>query len=120
MDDIQTLRQLARHQDWGIKIDIEQIYNHVPVSHNLSKYLGFQFKDRIYINATHMNFLSDQMPPIFRRLSLPKQFQRRHPIINTQDTRDIKKLWLEDLIRKINPSSVATDRVFWLESGPKQ
>ncbi|KAA6398552.1 MAG: hypothetical protein EZS28_005914, partial [Streblomastix strix] len=49
MNDIQTQRQLARHQDWAIKIDLESAYNHVLVSSNLFKYLGFQFKDKFYI-----------------------------------------------------------------------
>ncbi|KAA6324638.1 MAG: hypothetical protein EZS28_054168, partial [Streblomastix strix] len=67
MDDIQTLRQLARNQDWAIKIDLESAYNHVPVSRNLCRYLGFQFKDKFYMYHA-MCFGIKNAPLVFHKL----------------------------------------------------
>ncbi|KAA6367029.1 MAG: putative reverse transcriptase, partial [Streblomastix strix] len=71
MDDIQTLRLLARNQDWAIKIDLESAYNHVPVSHNLCKYLGFQFKDKFYMYH-EMCFGIKNAPLVFHKLMKPE------------------------------------------------
>ncbi|KAA6391777.1 MAG: putative reverse transcriptase [Streblomastix strix] len=70
MDDIQTLRQLARNQDWAIKIDLESAYNHVPVSRNLCRYLGFQFKDKFYMYHA-MCFGIKNAPLVFHKLMKP-------------------------------------------------
>ncbi|KAA6394997.1 MAG: putative Transposon Ty3-I Gag-Pol polyprotein [Streblomastix strix] len=70
MDDIQTLRQLARNQDWAIKIDLESAYSHVPISRNLRRYLGFQFKDKFYMYQA-MYFGIKNAPLVFHKLMKP-------------------------------------------------
>ncbi|KAA6372353.1 MAG: putative reverse transcriptase [Streblomastix strix] len=70
MDDIQTLRQLARNQDWAIKLDLESAYNHVPVSRNLCRYLGFQFKDKFCMYHA-MCFGIKNAPLVFHKLMKP-------------------------------------------------
>ncbi|KAA6396718.1 MAG: putative Transposon Ty3-I Gag-Pol polyprotein [Streblomastix strix] len=48
MEDIRTLRKVSQPQDWPIKIDLTSAFNHIPVSKNLSQFLGFKFKDKCY------------------------------------------------------------------------
>jgi hypothetical protein len=45
MEDIHTLRELIKPNDWAIKIDLESAYSHIVVSKNQRSYLGFKFKE---------------------------------------------------------------------------
>ncbi|KAA6387413.1 MAG: hypothetical protein EZS28_017061 [Streblomastix strix] len=70
IEDITTLRQTLKRNDWMIKVDLGSAFNHIQIDKEFGTFLGFHFNNHFYQNKA-MCFGAKHAPLVFYRTLRP-------------------------------------------------